>query len=342
MDIRTGVDLAPYNTFGIAARAARYAELRTEEDVREAIATGERLTVIGGGSNVLPVGDVDGLVVRIALTGLAVEQTTPEAVWVRAAAGESWHALVLWTIEHGWGGLENLSLIPGTVGAAPVQNIGAYGVELDSVCACVEAVDVVTGAKQRFDRAACGFGYRDSIFKRTPGRYLITSVLLRLPRAWHPVLTYRELADELRARGLHDPTPHEISQAVCAIRRRKLPDTRELGNAGSFFKNPVVDARHHAQLKSMHPDLPAHVQPDGSYKLAAGWLIERAGWKGRAAARAGVYEKQALVLVNRGGATGADVLALAAAITADVRARYGVELEREPVLIGAADGAPVL
>lgn len=342
MFIRTGVDLAPYNTFGITACAARFAELRTADDVRAAVATGERLTVIGGGSNIVPVGNVDGLVVHVALAGMSIERTSSEAIWVRAAAGESWHALVRWTLDQGWGGLENLSLIPGTVGAAPVQNIGAYGVELDCVFTSLEAIDLATGANQSFDRAACAFGYRDSMFKRASGRYLITSVLLRLPRIWRPVLTYRELADELHARALHAPSPGEISDAVCAIRRRKLPDWRELGNAGSFFKNPTVDARLHAQLKSRHPDLPAHLQADGSYKLAAGWLIERAGWKGRVMGRAGVYEKQALVLVNRGGASGAEVLALAAAIAADVKARYGVGLEREPVLIGAAETVPVL
>ncbi len=335
MQLRQHVDLAPFNTFGIHAYAASFAEVRSIADLEAARMLGRPIEVLGGGSNIVLTGDVDALVLHMAIAGQQIERTTDTHVYVRAGAGESWHEFVRWTIDQGLGGLENLSLIPGTVGAAPVQNIGAYGVELDSVFEALDAFDLETGAMRTFDRAQCRFAYRDSIFKHeAAGRYVTTSVVFRLPRDWQPHLSYRELADELRARGIGAPTPREVSDAVIAIRTRKLPDWREIGNAGSFFKNPVVDADRYAALKAAHPDLVAHAQTDGSFKLAAGWLIDRAGWKGRTLASAGVYEKQALVLVNRGGATGADVLALAQAITHDVMSRYGVALEREPVLLG--------
>lgn len=334
------VDLAPYNTFGIAARAARCAEVRSLEDLHALICGNrDRIVVLGGGSNVVLAGDVDALVLRIGIRGLALERETNDAVYVRAGAGEGWHEFVRWTMAQGWGGLENLSLIPGTVGAAPIQNIGAYGVELESVFASLDAVDLASGSSLRFDRSACRFGYRDSVFKHeAAGRYAITSVQLRLPRPWRANLSYRELADELAARRITTPNPRDVSDAVIAVRTRKLPDWRVLGNAGSFFKNPVIDPAHHARIKAAHPELVSHAQAEGGFKLAAGWLIDRAGWKGRVLGRAGVYEKQALILVNHGGATGAEVLALADAIAADVQARFGVRLEREPVIIGGACG----
>lgn len=334
MQLRHNVDLTAFNTFGLTAYAARYAEIHGLEDLQAARITGHALVVLGGGSNIVLAGDLDALVVRMLTKGMQIERETPTHVWVRAAAGEAWNDFVQWTLEHGFGGLENLSLIPGTVGAAPVQNIGAYGVELEHVFESLEAFDLDTGAIHSFSHADCRFGYRDSVFKHEARRYVIVSVCLRLARDWRPVLGYRELADELQARGLDAPTPRDVSAAVVAIRTRKLPDWRVLGNAGSFFQNPVVDAARYAALKAAHPDLPAHAQPDGRYKLAAGWLIDRAGWKGRTLGHAGVYEKQALVLVNRGGATGQEVLALARAIVDAVREKFDVSLEREPVLLG--------
>jgi UDP-N-acetylmuramate dehydrogenase len=251
---------------------------------------------------------------------------------VRAQAGENWHAFVQWTLDQGLGGLENMSLIPGTVGASPIQNIGAYGAEVKDLFHSLTAFDFATGATRTMDAAACRFGYRDSVFKHEEGRGLaVLDVTFALPRDWRPNLRYAELAQALQDDAA--PTPRQVSDAVIAIRRRKLPDPLEIGNAGSFFKNPVVAREQCERLLDAWPNLVHHPQPDGTEKLAAGWLIDQCGWKGRSLGRAGVYPKQALVLVNNGGASGPEVLALARAIQADVQTRFGVLLEPEPVMI---------
>jgi UDP-N-acetylmuramate dehydrogenase len=250
------------------------------------------------------------------------------------AAGENWHAFVQWTLEQGMPGLENLSLIPGTAGAAPIQNIGAYGVETRDYFHSLTAFDPDSGQFVTLDRDACRFAYRDSIFKHEAGRGLIiVDVTFALPKAWTPNLRYAELAQAVAAQGIAVPTARDVAATVIAVRRRKLPDPAEIGNAGSFFKNPVVSAAVCERLLAQYPALVHHRQADGSEKLAAGWLIDQCGWKGRSLGQAGVYEKQALVLVNRGGATGAEVQALARAIQQDVQARYGVVLEPEPVFV---------
>ena len=259
-----------------------------------------------------------------------------DAWFVRAGAGENWHDFVSWTLERGWPGLENLALIPGTVGAAPVQNIGAYGLEMAERFHTLEAVDLETGETVVLDRAACQFGYRDSVFKReAAGRSLITAVTFQLPKHWRPITGYADVARELEAPGIIQPTAREVADAVIALRLRKLPDPAHIGNAGSFFKNPRIDAQAFQNLVARYPDLPHYPQPDGTVKLAAGWLIERCGWKGKTLGPVGVYERQALVLVNRGGARGEDVLRLARAIQASMRATFGVDLELEPVMLGA-------
>lgn len=334
--IENDADLTPFNTFGLRARAARFARIGSVDDLRDALrkARGQRVVVLGGGSNVLLSGEIDALVLRIEIPGRAVIARRDDAVFVQFGAGESWHDAVRWTLDQGMPGLENLSLIPGTAGAAPMQNIGAYGLELHERFGWLDALEIASGSVVRFDRDGCAFGYRDSVFKTVgAGRYVILSMAVRLPRPWRPVLHYRELADELAARGLEHPTPHEVSDAVIAIRSRKLPDWRVLGNVGSFFKNPVVPADRLAQLLVRFPALVHYPQPDGSAKIAAGWLIDRAGWKGVVRGPVGVHDKQALVLVNRGGARGADVLELADVIAEDVAAKFGVRLEREPILI---------
>jgi UDP-N-acetylmuramate dehydrogenase len=253
---------------------------------------------------------------------------------VRAAAGENWHGFVQWTLAQGLGGLENMSLIPGTVGAAPIQNIGAYGVELRDVFHSVTVYELASGTLRTLEADACRFGYRDSVFKHADGAGLVVvDVTFALPAAWQPNLRYAELAQAVAQQGLAAPSATEIGDTVVAIRRRKLPDPAVIGNAGSFFKNPVVSGERCARLLEQFPALVHHAQPDGSEKLAAGWLIDQCGWKGRSLGAAGVYPKQALVLVNNGGATGAEVLALANAIEADVAARYGVQLEPEPVFV---------
>ena len=331
------VDLSALNTFGLRARAARLVRLRSADQLAAVIAEPDWASrprlVLGGGSNVVLCGDFAGTVLKVEIKGRRLVREEAAAWIVEAAGGESWHDFVCWTLAQGWPGLENLSLIPGTVGAAPIQNIGAYGLELAERFESLDAFDLHSGARQTFDVQGCAFGYRDSVFKRNPGRWLVTAVRFRLPRPWQARLAYAELVREVQAAGVSSPAALDISDAVCAIRRRKLPDLAEIGNAGSFFKNPVVDAAHCARLLASHPAMPHYPQADGSEKLAAGWLIEQAGWRGRDLGAVGSFERQALVLVNRGGATGADLIRLAQAIMVDVEGRFGVRLEPEPVLV---------
>ncbi|MDT3669953.1 MAG: UDP-N-acetylmuramate dehydrogenase [Aromatoleum sp.] len=336
--IEHDADLQSLNTFGLPARArqaasitdaAQLAALAARPDWRET----PRL-VLGGGSNVILTGDFDGLVLKVAIPGRRLVSEDADAWYVEAGAGENWHEFVRWTLDQGWPGLENLSLIPGTVGAAPIQNIGAYGLEIADRFHALTAVPFEPGPALQLTRSDCRFGYRDSVFKHEMARVaLITSVIFRLPKHWQPVARYADLAAELDAQRITEPTPRAISDAVVAIRRRKLPDPAVIGNAGSFFKNPIVDRPTFARLAADHPDLPHYPQRDGSIKLAAGWLIERAGWKGRSLGPVGAFERQALVLVNRGGATGTDVRRASAAIQRDVADRFGVRLEPEPVFV---------
>jgi UDP-N-acetylmuramate dehydrogenase len=330
--------LASLNTFRIPARARHYLRVSGAAELDAlrrdpALAALPRL-VLGGGSNMLFTRDFDGLVLHMSGLGKEVLGERDGRVLVRARAGENWHGFVQWTLAQGLGGLENLSLIPGTVGAAPIQNVGAYGTETKDVFHSLTAYDMASGEVHTLDAAACRFGYRDSLFKHAEGRELVVlDVTFALPAAWTPNLRYAELARAVLEAGLTAPTPQDVGRTVEAIRRRKLPDPAEIGNAGSFFKNPVVGAEHCARLQAQYPELVHYAQPDGSEKLAAGWLIDQCGWKGRALGAAGVYPKQALVLVNLGGAQGEDVVRLARAIQADVAAKFGVELEPEPVFI---------
>ena len=338
IEVSRDVSLQALNTFGLAARAVFFAGLESPHQLPHLMTHpawhGPRL-VLGGGSNLILAGDFAGLVVQVCITGRELLADQRDAWLVRAGAGENWHAFVQWTLAQGWPGLENLALIPGTVGAAPVQNIGAYGVELAERFHALDAVDLATGHTVTFDRAACRFGYRDSLLKRAAGRYLVTAVTFRLPKPWRPVLGYADVAQELAAQQISTPSPAQIAAAVIAIRQRKLPNPNQIGNVGSFFKNPVVAATTGAALLARYPALAHYPQADGRIKLAAGWLIEQCGWKGRALGLVGVHDQQALVLVNRGGARGADVLRLAAAIQASVHDTFGVELEPEPVILGA-------
>ncbi|MET3230097.1 UNVERIFIED_ORG: UDP-N-acetylmuramate dehydrogenase [Burkholderia sp. 1263] len=337
-----GYPLKAHNTFGFDVRAQLACRIEREEQlmaaVRDPRAAGLPRLVLGGGSNVVLTGDFAGLVLLVALRGRRIVREDDDAWYVEAAAGEPWHEFVAWTLAQGLPGLENLALIPGTVGAAPIQNIGAYGLEMCERFASLRAVELATGAVVELDAKACRFGYRDSFFKREGrDRFVITSVTFRLPKVWQPRAGYADLARELAASGNGDdaasPSAQAIFNEVVAVRRAKLPDPHELGNAGSFFKNPVVEAAQFEALKLREPGLVSYVQPDGRVKLAAGWLIDRCGWKGRAMGAAAVHERQALVLVNRGGASGAEVLALAKAIQQDVLTRFGVELEAEPVCL---------
>jgi UDP-N-acetylmuramate dehydrogenase len=329
--------LRPHNTFGFDVRARWLGEIAREEQLiriaRDSQLASLRRLVLGGGSNVVLTRDFDGLALLIALRGKRIAREDDQAWYVEAAAGENWHDFVAWTLAEGLPGLENFALIPGTVGAAPIQNIGAYGIEMCERFASLRAIEWATGQIVEFDSAACRFGYRDSVFKREGrDRFVIVSVTFRLPKAWAPHADYADVARELAGRG-ESANPQAIFNAVVAVRRAKLPDPRVLGNAGSFFKNPVVDAVQFEILKAREPELVSYRQPDGRVKLAAGWLIDRCGWKGRAMGAAAVHERQALVLVNRGGATGAEVFALARAIQNDVFEHFGVELEAEPVCL---------
>ncbi len=338
LDILPDFPLQTLNTFGIAARARAYLKVSSVDQLSAMLAdpvlSAMPRLLLGGGSNIVLRGDVDALVLHMAIEGKQVLGASEGRTLVKSGGGENWHAFVQYTLEQGLGGLENLSLIPGTVGAAPIQNIGAYGAEIKDSFHSLTAFDLRSGALRTMDAAACRFGYRDSVFKHADGAALvIVDVTFALPQAWTPNLRYAELAAAVAEAGLEAPTARQVSELVVAIRQRKLPDPAVIGNAGSFFKNPVVSAEHCARLLAQHPALVHHVQPDGSEKLAAGWLIDQCGWKGKGLGAAGVYPKQALVLVNNGGATGADVLALARAIQADVLARYDVQLETEPIFI---------
>lgn len=333
--IQTAVDLTPFNTLGLPARASHFVRLQAAGELA-ALRADPALAalpwrVLGGGSNLWLQGDLDALVLKVEILGRKLLREDADAVYVAAGGGENWHDFVLWTLAQGWGGLENLVLIPGTVGAAPVQNIGAYGVEvMDRLCE-LTAVHLQTGERRVFRNADCRFAYRDSIFKHEEaGRWLIAQVVFRLPKAHQPSTAYGEINKELAALGL-PATPQAVAQAVINVRGRKLPDPAVLGNAGSFFHNPLVDATTRERLLAEYPALISYAQADGRYKLAAGWLVEQAGWKGRNLGPVGMYEKQALVLVNHGGASGQDVARLAAAVQADVQARFGVLLITEPV-----------
>ena len=346
---REDVDLQALNTFGLPGRAARFVPIASAADVSRLLAwivkddtapawdAAHRL-VLGGGSNLVLQGDIDGWVLKNAIPGRRLVGEDRDAWYVEAGGGEPWHGFVRWTLAQGWPGLENLSLIPGTVGAAPIQNIGAYGLELVERFQWLDAVSLEDGRVRRFSRAECAFGYRDSVFKRAEaGRWLILRVTFRLPKAWRPVTGYADVAAELAAAGIATPDALAISDAVIAIRRRKLPDPAQVGNAGSFFKNPVVADATLQRLLAAYPAMPHHRQPAGGAKLAAGWLIEQCGWKGRGLGPVGCHAHQALVLVNLGGASGADVRRLAAAIRHDVELRFGVMLEPEPLFIGGGD-----
>ena len=350
MFIERNVSLQPLNSFGIAARAARMVRVRGEDDVRAVLADAELAAqdrfVLGGGSNIVLTGDVKGVVLKVEVAGRRVLGQTARHTIVEAGAGENWHDFVGWTLQQGLPGLENLALIPGTVGASPVQNIGAYGVELQDRFHELDAIDLASGEVFTLNAAQCGFGYRDSVFKHAPaqpgdfglaGRALILRVRLALPRAWQPVLSYLELERKAQDSGISAPDARQIHDWIVAIRRAKLPDPAVIGNAGSFFKNPTVTPEQCQDIIGRDPKLVHYPMPDGSVKLAAGWLIDACGWKGKSVGNAGVYDKQALVLVNRGGrahpATGGEGMTLAGAIQTSVYERFGIRLEPEPVVI---------
>ena len=338
--LQENVALLPYNTFGLPATARYFARFGSADALQQLLALplvqALPKLILGGGSNLLLTQDFAGVVLKNEIRGLEIisEDPATATALLRAGAGESWHGLVEFALAQGLSGLENLSLIPGTVGAAPLQNIGAYGAELRDTFDHLEALEISTGRRRVFAAAACGFGYRESVFKTTlRGQFVVTAVALRLHRQARPNVQYGAIRDTLTDMGIGgDPTPQQISQAVVRIRRSKLPDPAETGNAGSFFKNPELSQAQFDALKTQHPDLPGYPVP-GGVKVPAAWLIEQAGWKGQRRGPGpgthGVHDRQALVLVHHGGASGAELRALAEEIMASVRQRFGVELHPE-------------
>ncbi|MBP5991865.1 MAG: UDP-N-acetylmuramate dehydrogenase [Piscinibacter sp.] len=338
MQIESGVSLKPYNSFGLPAVAQSLVRIKSDADVRRVVDHPELgrapKFILGGGSNIILTRDMPAVVLKVEVTGRRLVEERADAWIVEAGAGETWHELVAWTLAQGWPGLENLALIPGTVGAAPVQNIGAYGLELKDRFESLDAVDLVTGRSVTLGPEICAFGYRDSVFKHSlAGRTLITRVRLRLPRPWQPVLGYLDLERRMRESGVSNPSAQQVFDWICAIRRAKLPDPAVIGNAGSFFKNPVVTPEQCRDIIGRDPEIVHYPMPDGSVKLAAGWMIDACGWKGKSVGQAAVYDKQALVLVNRGGAIGSEVMTLARAIQESVYGRFGIRLEPEPVVV---------
>ena len=332
--LRTNTSLKPYNTFDIEVFAEYYAEFDSVASLTQLLhkRKDRPLFILGGGSNILFTQNYNGLVLKNEILGLKTIEENSNSVVIEAGAGMNWHSFVLSCIEKNFGGLENLSLIPGNVGASPMQNIGAYGVEIKDVFEYLDAVHIATGKVQRFYKADCAFGYRESIFKRTlKDKYIICHVAFRLSKIKHDLNTsYGTIESELEKMKITNPTIRDVSNAVIAIRQSKLPDPNKIGNAGSFFKNPVVPKNNLAKLLKKYPNIPHYPAPNDKVKLAAGWLIEQAGWKGKTYdGRYGVHAKQALVLVNYKNTTGQEILDLSNEIIADVKFKFDVTLERE-------------
>lgn len=334
MNILREVDLKPYNTFGISATAEKFVTADSIDAIREILSnphlTNELSFILGGGSNVLLTKDVAGLTLQIGIKGMELVHETDEHYFVRVGGGVVWHEFVMHCVNEQWAGIENLSLIPGNVGASPMQNIGAYGVEVKNLIEEVQAVECGTGNVVTFKASECEFGYRTSIFKTSAkDQFIITHVVYRLNK--HPQFntSYGAIEQELERLGITELSVKAISNAVINIRQSKLPDPKVLGNAGSFFKNPVVEKETWEQIHELHPNAPGYIQPDGRVKLAAGWLIEQCGWKGKKIGHTGCHVNQALVLVNYGGATGSEVYALSDQIIESVNQKFGVTLERE-------------
>ena len=338
MDIQLDADLQPFNTFHVAARTARLARFRSVDELRALLQAPELKDlphlVLGGGSNILLTKDWPGVVLLNEITGIEVVEETDEHVIVRSGSGEWWHQFVTYCVGKGWGGVENLSLIPGKVGAAPMQNIGAYGVEIKDVFDHLEALRLSDGTVVRFNAEDCRFGYRESFFKREgKGQYIILNVAFKLTKHSQVHTHYGSITHELQKRGITEPSIQDVSDAVISIRRSKLPDPMALGNAGSFFKNPVVSSEVAERIQNEYPDVVAFPAGERQVKLAAGWLIEKAGWKGFREENLGVHKDQALVLVNYGGSTGQAIYDLSTRVLESVKEKFGVELEREVNII---------
>jgi len=333
MKVFQNSSLKSYNTFGIDVKAERFVSVSSLEELKSVL-TGnyaEELFVLGGGSNMLLTQDINATVLHVNLKGIKVVQETEDFVYIQANAGENWHEFVLWTLAHDYGGLENLSLIPGNIGSSPIQNIGAYGVELKDHFVSCEAFDIQTIEMMNFNAEECDFGYRNSIFKnKVKGKYIITSVTFKLSKKNHQLYTnYGSINEALEESGITNPSIQDVSNAVIRIRQQKLPDPRELGNSGSFFKNPVISAEAFQELQKEYPEMPHYKISENEFKIPAGWLIDRVGLKGFREGDAGVHKNQALVLVNYGTATGSEILNLAQKIQDKIQSQFKIALELE-------------
>ena len=336
MQIQTDVSLRPYNTFGIEAKTSQFISIKKVSELQRLIQSGylndKSVFILGGGSNILLKKDYTGVILKIDLKRIEIKLSKENYVWVKASAGENWHQLVLWTLENNYYGLENLSLIPGTVGASPIQNIGAYGIEIKDVFYELEAINMSTGQLERFSKEECQFGYRNSIFKnKVKGQYCITSVTYQLSTTPKLNTNYGAIRQQLNKMGIveKDWTPKNVSDAVIAIRSSKLPNPSEIGNSGSFFKNPEIPQSQFDILKEQFPNIVSYTLPNEMVKIPAGWLIEQCGWKGIIIGNTGTYHQQALVIVNHGGATGQEIYDLSEKILQSVQSKFGIKLTRE-------------
>lgn len=329
MTIQQNISLKPYNTFGIDVNAKRFVTVNSLKELKNIIAAEKNIFLISGGSNMLLTNDIDKLVIHLDFKGIIVNDTEEDAVFVTGEAGENWHDFVLWCISQDYGGLENLSLIPGNVGTSPIQNIGAYGVEIKDTFQQLEALEIETGKTRIFNKEECNFGYRNSVFKNDlKGKYIITSVTFKLTKKKHQFnISYGAIKDSLK--DVENPSLKEISDAIIAIRESKLPDPKEIGNSGSFFKNPVINSESFEILQQKYPNVPHYIVSENSIKVPAGWLIEQCGFKGQRFGDAGVHKNQALVLVNYDNATGKEIYSLAKKIQQKVKDTFGISLEIE-------------
>ncbi len=340
--VKENFDLSNYNTMGLKAMAHFFTEIESVSELVEALRFADdkklKFLVLGGGSNVLFVKDFDGLVILNRIKGIETISEDEDHITLEIGAGENWHKLVLGCVDKGYGGIENLSLIPGTVGAAPIQNIGAYGVELVDVFESLKAYHIEQKKLLTFTKEECGFGYRDSIFKKElKGKAIITSVTLKLSKKPELNFSYSSLKEELEKKEIQNPSIRDISKAVIEVRQSKLPDPKKIGNTGSFFKNPVISVYQYDELKSSYPELPGYPVSERQVKVPAGWLIEQAGWKGKREGDAGVHDKQALVLVNHGNATGEEIWNLANRVIESVQQQFDIRLTPEVNILGLAN-----